>query len=120
MKRILIAALLPMMCLQMQADNVQTVVVNGAKVEQFATQLTFDGDQLTLLFDDGSQLTTDLEQMKITFSDDTSDNIEPTTVADSDERNTPVYDLRGQKVGEKQLPQQKGIYIIGKKKHLVH
>lgn len=47
------------------ADNSQVVIINGQKVEKVATKITFNGDNATVSFSDGSSQTADMAQVVI-------------------------------------------------------
>ena len=60
--------LLTLFALSAMADSKETVTVNGSVVNKFATSITFDGDNVTLTYDDGTSQTTDMETTSIAFN----------------------------------------------------
>lgn len=107
------------------ADTNQTITVSGEAVDGFITSITFDGDDVTLLFEGGETMTADMEEVTIglTYDDDGDTGI--STVSNGAPGGTlRVYNLLGQAVrastqtpevpGTQDLP--KGIYIINGKK----
>jgi methionine-rich copper-binding protein CopC len=51
-----------------QAGNVQTLVINGEKVEKVVARITFEGDNVVLTFSDQTAQTTDMENVKLSFT----------------------------------------------------
>jgi hypothetical protein len=54
------------------ADGGQVVTVKGEKVDKTVKQITFNNDQLTLTYADGSQQSVELEEVSIVFSETTA------------------------------------------------
>ena len=50
-----------------QAKKIQTLIINGEKVESVMARITFDGDNAVLTFTDQAMLTTDMENVKLSF-----------------------------------------------------
>ena len=75
MKKRIIAVSLALMslCLSANADVVQTLTINGQKVEKTVSQLTFSGDNVVLHFE-GSEESYALDDVVLDFSDVTSIN----------------------------------------------
>ena len=101
------------------ADTEQTVTVNGEAIDGFITELTFNGDQVTMKFEDGSTRIEDMSLVSIALTySETSTGI---TEIETDDQSTVkrVYTISGQYVGTstKGLPQ--GIYIVNGKKTIV-
>lgn len=101
------------------ADTEQTVTVNGEAINGFITELTFNGDQVTMKFEDGSTRIEDMSLVSIALTySETSTGI---TEIETDDQSTVkrVYTISGQYVGTstKGLPQ--GIYIVNGKKTIV-
>lgn len=125
-KKIWIPVMLIMLLnVSMHADTNQTITVSGEAVDGFITSITFDGDDVTLLFEGGETMTADMEEVTIglTYDDDSDTGI--STISNSAPGGTlRVYNLLGQAVrastqtpeapGTQDLP--KGIYIINGKK----
>lgn len=68
---LILACSLPMMLLAQE----QTITVNGQKVEGIAVRLTFDGDNVVIHFEDGTETSAEMENTTIDISS-TTDNIE--------------------------------------------
>lgn len=66
LRRIAIACLLTM-GLSMQAENVQTLTINGEKVEKQVARITFEGDNVVLAFSDKTTQTADMESVILSF-----------------------------------------------------
>lgn len=98
------------------ADTGQTVRVNGSVIDKFVTELTFSGDNVTMIFSDGTQ-TEDMSLVTIdlTYTDDTT-----TGVYEFENNNTQdnlrVYNLNGQYVGNSLEGLAKGVYLVNGKK----
>ena len=76
MKKILFAAgCLFAGALAVHADVIQKLIVNGEKVEQTVTTLSFDGDTVVLHFTDNTQQAIDMESVVITFDMDNANSI---------------------------------------------
>lgn len=58
-------------------ESGQTITINGQTVDKTATELTFDGDNVILHFNDGTQLSADMASVIINFGTTTGiDNIQ--------------------------------------------
>lgn len=67
-KRIIMAALFAAALFTTAvADNVQTLVINGEKVEKVVSQITFSGDNVVLHFD-GDEAAYPMDDVEISFS----------------------------------------------------
>ncbi len=101
------------------ADTQQTAIVNGSPLEKFVEKLTFNGDQVTLFFDDALSQTADLSLVSIDLVYGTSgingiQNNEANGVKDGR-----IYSVSGQFVGTSKDKLKKGIYIVNGKKFIV-
>ncbi|MBR4389225.1 MAG: hypothetical protein IKT00_08625 [Prevotella sp.] len=56
------------LCTKMMADTGETVTINGTIVDRFAVKITFNGDNLTLNYADGTQVTVDMALVDIHFN----------------------------------------------------
>ncbi len=72
-KTILAALVLLMLDGSMMAENKQTVIINGQEMGLKARGLSFDGDNVTVYFDDNVTQTADMEVVKLTFEWDTTE-----------------------------------------------
>lgn len=67
-KRVIMAAFFVLsMCGMAHADVVQTLTVNGQKVERVVSQITFSGDNVVLHFD-GTEETYPMDDVQIDFT----------------------------------------------------
>jgi hypothetical protein len=101
------------------ADTEQTVTVNGEAIDGFITELTFNGDQVTMKFEDGSTQTDDMSLVSIALTySETSTGI---TEIETDDQSTVkrVYTISGQYVGTSTEGLPQGIYIVNGKKNIV-
>lgn len=101
------------------ADTEQTVTVNGEAIDGFITELTFNGDQVTMKFEDGSTQTDDMSLVSIALTySKTSTGI---TEIETDDQSTVkrVYTISGQYVGTSTEGLPQGIYIVNGKKTIV-
>ena len=51
-----------------QAGNVQTLTINGEKVEKLVARITFEGDEAVLTFSDQTVQKADMESVKLSFA----------------------------------------------------
>lgn len=101
------------------ADTEQTVTVNGEAIDGFITELTFNGDQVTMKFEDGSTQIDDMSLVSIALTySETSTGI---TEIETDDQSTVkrVYTISGQYVGTSTEGLPQGIYIVNGKKTIV-
>lgn len=101
------------------ADTEQTVTVNGEAIDGFITELTFNGDQVTMKFEDGSTRIEDMSLVSIALTySETSTGI---TEIETDDQSTVkrVYTISGQYVGTSTEGLPQGIYIVNGKKTIV-
>lgn len=100
------------------ADTEQTVTVGGSVVGKFVSTLTFSGDNVTMLFDDGTSQTEDISQVSISLTYDAL-SIGHTVDVDKNVGDGRIYNINGQYVGNSANNLQKGVYIINGKKIVV-
>lgn len=101
------------------ADTEQTVTVNGEAIDGFITELTFNGDQVTMKFEDGSTQIDDMSLVSIALTySETSTGI---TEIETDDQSTVkrMYTISGQYVGTSTEGLPQGIYIVNGKKTIV-
>ena len=116
MKRHLLVLGLSLLCLGTMADDVQTVTIGGSTVDKTVKQITFDGDNVILHYADNSTDTQDMAvEVKIAF--DLSTAIEYLGVETA--RDTKIYNLRGQYMGDNLQDLPVGVYIQSGKKVIV-
>lgn len=100
------------------ADTKLQVTVGGEAVDKAVTAITFDGDNVTLTFDDSTDLTADMGEVSIAMDYGS----EETAIASPTARRTEggaTVNLNGQRMDGRGAQLPKGIYIIGGKKRIV-
>lgn len=107
MNKLLSTLLLTACCMTAAADNEQVVTVNGEKLSQEVTKLTFSGDNVVLTFSNGTTETVDMENVTIAFT--YTDAVKALSVVKDAE--TLYFDLNGRQL--KAAP-KKGAYMIKK------
>lgn len=106
------------LCSPAAADNEQTITIGGSIVEKYAQKLTFDGNNITITFEDGSAETADMSTVSIdlTYGGNAS-GISSVTATSND--NGKVYSISGQYVGNTTEGLPKGLYIMNGKKMVI-
>ena len=99
------------------ADNKQTVTIGGSQVSKTVKEITFDGDNVTLSYADGTDETQDMSLVKLSFAYITTgiSNIETSSKVLAGK----VFNLNGQLVGTSTQNLNKGIYIVNGKKVII-
>ena len=99
------------------ADNKQTVSIGGSQVGKPVKEITFDGDNVTLSYADGTDETKDMSLVKLSFAYITTgfSNIETSNKVLAGK----VFNLNGQLVGTSTQNLNKGIYIVKGKKVII-
>lgn len=102
----------------MYAETEQTVIINGTEIDKFVSNLTFNGNNVTLQFDDNTSLTEDMSKVSISLSYDNTTGITNITSMDNSGKSK-VYNLNGQYMGKDANALNKGVYIINGKKTVI-
>ena len=99
------------------ADNKQTLKIDGQVIDKTITEITFDGDNVTLTYDDETTETQDMSLVKLSFAYITTgiSNIETSNKVLAGK----VFNLNGQLVGTSTQNLSKGIYIVNGKKVII-
>lgn len=99
------------------ADNKQTVTIDGSPVSKTVSEITFNGDKVTLSYVDGTDDTQDMSLVKLSFAYTTTgiSNIETNNKVLAGK----VFNLNGQLVGTSTQNLNKGIYIVNGKKVII-
>jgi hypothetical protein len=99
------------------ADNKQTLTIDGAQVSKTVREITFDGDNVTLSYANGTDETQDMSLVKLSFAYITTgiSNIETSNKVLAGK----VFNLNGQLVGTSTQNLSKGIYIVNGKKVII-
>lgn len=102
----------------MYAETEQTVIINGTEIDKFVSNLTFNGNNVTLQFDDNTSLTEDMSKVSISLSYENTTGITNITSMDNSGKSK-VYNLNGQYMGKDANALNKGVYIINGKKTII-
>lgn len=102
----------------MYAETEQTVIINGTEIGKFVSNLTFNGNNVTLQFDDNTSLTEDMSKVSISLSYENTTGITNITSMDNSGKSK-VYNLNGQYMGKDANALNKGMYIINGKKTVI-
>ena len=66
-RKLCLLAFVVMLAVVSWADNKQTVIVNGTTQSQAVKRITFNGDEIVLVFADNTQQTVEMTAVKIDF-----------------------------------------------------
>lgn len=102
----------------MYAETEQTVIINGTEIDKFVSNLTFNGNNVTLQFDDNTSQTEDMSKVSISLSYENTTEITNITSMDNSGKSR-VYNLNGQYMGKDANALNKGVYIINGKKTVI-
>lgn len=102
----------------MYAETEQTVIINGTEIDKFVSNLTFNGNNITLQFDDNTSQTEDMSKVSISLSYENTTGITNITSMDNSGKSK-VYNLNGQYMGKDANALNKGVYIINGKKTVI-
>ena len=102
----------------LQAETEQTVIINGTEIDKFVSNLTFNGNNVTLQFDDNTSQTEDMSKVSISLSYENTTGITNITSMDNSGKSK-VYNLNGQYMGKDANALNKGVYIINGKKTVI-
>lgn len=100
------------------ADNKQTVKVDGQVIDKTITEITFDGDNVTLSYADNSSDTMGMSLVSLSFTYGTSAGIHQVDQL-KETLQGKVFNLNGQLVGNSAEGLSKGIYIVNGKKVII-
>ena len=100
------------------ADNKQTIKVDGQVIGKTITEITFDGDNVTLSYADNSSETKDMSLVSLSFSYDSTTGINKIEEVKKSLQGK-VFNLNGQLVGNSLEGLSKGIYIVNGKKVII-
>ena len=102
----------------MYAETEQTVIINGTEIDKFVSNLTFNGNNVTLQFDDNTSQTEDMSKVSISLSYENTTEITNIKSMDNSGKSK-VYNLNGQYMGKDANALNKGVYIINGKKTVI-
>ena len=100
------------------ANNKQTVKIDGNVSDKTVTEITFDGDNVTLSYEDKSSETRDMSLVSLSFSYDSTTGINKIKEVKKSLQGK-VFNLNGQLVGNSLDGLSKGIYIVNGKKVII-
>ena len=100
------------------ADNKQTIKVDGQVIDKTITEITFDGDNVTLSYADNSSDTMDMSLVSLSFVYGESTGIHQVDQL-KEALQGKVYNLNGQLVGNSVEGLSKGVYIVNGKKVII-
>lgn len=119
-RKLCLLAFVAMLAVTAWGDNKQTVTVNGTTQSQAVKRITFNGDEIVLVFADNTQKTVEMTAVKIDF---VYDNVENSVFYQMEtpkvKEQTGVYNLNGQSVSGTREKLPKGIYIVDGRKGVV-
>lgn len=105
-------------CTAVLADNGQTVTIDGSIVGKCASRLSFDGNDVTVTFEDGTTQTADMAKVSVSLTYD-NDASGISSVTFTEKKDAKVYTISGQCVGSSTDKLSKGIYIVNGKKVVI-
>lgn len=101
------------------AETEQSVIINGTEIDKIVSNLTFNGSNVTLQFEDNTSQTEDISLVNISFSYQST-----TDISNTPSFNKPtqikIYNLNGQYMGNNVKTLKKGVYIINGKKTVIN
>ena len=100
------------------ANNKQTVNIDGVVSDKTVTEITFDGDNVTLSYADNSSETKDMSLVSLSFSYDSTTGINKFEEVKKSLQGK-VFNLSGKLVGNSLEGLSKGIYIVNGKKVII-
>lgn len=114
MKKFLLLSGLLLTGMTVMAQEVKTVESSQL------SRVTFNGDQVTLVYKDGnSETIDDMSTVIINMSEATSIEERVAISEKAGLEGQPVYNLKGQLVGNSAARLEKGMYIVGNKKVII-
>lgn len=121
MKKIYLLAFGALMGMNVMADNKVTIFVNGdvwADGKEL-TGMTFTDDKVSLAVIGESELTEDIVNVRLHFDYEPSTGIQGVGCEQLASKDTKVYNLNGQWVGNSTEGLVKGVYIVDGKKVMI-
>ena len=119
-RKLCLLAIVVMLAVASWADNKQTVIVNGTTQSQAVKRITFNGDEIVLVFADNTQQTVEMTAVKIDFVyDDVVNHVTYQVETPKVKEQTGIYNLNGQSVSDAREKLPKGIYIVDGRKEVV-
>lgn len=91
-------------------ENKQVVKINGVANDKAVQTITFEGDNINLLYTDGTSEIVDMEAVVISFENDAT-AITISSVAENGEAKK-IYDINGRQVRSTLDALPQGVYIV--------
>lgn len=91
-------------------ENKQVVKINGVANDKAVQTITFEGDNVNLLYTDGTSEIVDMEAVVISFENDAT-AITISSVAENGEAKK-IYDINGRQVRSTLDALPQGVYIV--------
>lgn len=91
-------------------DVKQVVTINGTANEKTVQTITFEGDNVSLLYSDGTSETADMEAVAISFEYEAT-SITVSSVSENGEAKK-IYDINGRQVRSTLDALPQGVYIV--------
>lgn len=91
-------------------ENKQVVKINGVANDKAVQTITFEGDNINLLYTDGTSEIVDMEAVVISFENDAT-AITISSVAENGEAKK-IYDINGRQVRSTLDALSQGVYIV--------
>ena len=119
-RKLCLLAFVAMLAVAAWGDNKQTVTVNGTMQSQAVKRITFNGDEIVLVFADNTQKTVEMTAVKIDFVyDNLANSVSYQMETPKVKEQTGIYNLNGQSVSDTREKLPKGIYIVDGRKEVV-
>ena len=119
-RKLCLLAFVAMLAVAAWGDNKQTVTVNGTMQSRAVKRITFNGDEIVLVFADNTQKTVEMTAVKIDFVyDNLANSVSYQMETPKVKEQTGIYNLNGQSVSDTREKLPKGIYIVDGRKEVV-
>lgn len=117
MKKAYLLLLAGMLSTAVFAGSKQTVKIDGQLIEKTVSEITFDGDNVVLLYSDNTSDQADMSLVTLSFTYQTTGISQIEGIKQALQGK--VYNLQGQYVGKSPKGLSKGVYIINGKKVII-
>ncbi|MCI9286101.1 MAG: hypothetical protein HFJ91_10040 [Muribaculaceae bacterium] len=101
------------------ADTTVTTTVDGVQAPGSLARITFDGDNVTLTYDDNSTQVADMSLVSVALDHDGSQSGIADSVINDPVKPSGVYNLKGQRLGDTPEGLSTGFYIVNGEKIFV-
>lgn len=117
MKKAYLLLLAGMLSTAVFAGSKQTVKIDGQLIEKTVSEITFDGDNVVLLYADNTSDQADMSLVALSFTYQTTGISQVEDIKKALQGK--VYNLQGQYVGSSLQGLSKGVYMINGKKVII-